>query len=124
MYEVDPLICPRCSAPMRALAVVGKPEEVRKTLLNLVNGGGRIRDRAGVPIEVRPERLQREGRRRSHRPGGAGSARAAREEGESILAGRFRAVQNRVGVLQQQLRGAAVAGIEGDTDAGCLFQDP
>ena len=32
VYEVDPLICPQCSAQMRVLAVITEPEEVRKIL--------------------------------------------------------------------------------------------
>ena len=39
VYEVDPLVCPRCSAPMRILAVVTEPEEVRKILRHLVKIG-------------------------------------------------------------------------------------
>jgi hypothetical protein len=33
VYEVDPLVCPRCSAPMRILAVITEPGEVCKILL-------------------------------------------------------------------------------------------
>jgi hypothetical protein len=39
VYEVDPLVCPRCSAPMRILAVITEPEEVRKILRHLVKSG-------------------------------------------------------------------------------------
>jgi hypothetical protein len=39
VYEVDPLVCPRCSAPMRILAVITEPEEVRKILHHLVKIG-------------------------------------------------------------------------------------
>ena len=39
VYEVDPLICPRCSAQMRILAVITEPEEVRKILRHLVKIG-------------------------------------------------------------------------------------
>jgi len=39
VYEVDPLICPRCSAQMRILAVITDPEEVRKILRHLVKIG-------------------------------------------------------------------------------------
>ena len=45
VYEVDPLVCPRCSAPMREIAayaesahpsaVITEPEEVRKDPDNL-----------------------------------------------------------------------------------------
>jgi len=39
VYEVDPLVCPRCSAPMRILAVITVPGEVRKILRHLVKIG-------------------------------------------------------------------------------------
>jgi hypothetical protein len=39
VYEVDPLVCPRCSAPMRLLAVITEPQEVRKILRHLVKIG-------------------------------------------------------------------------------------
>jgi len=39
LYEVDPLICPRCSAQMRILAVITEPEEVSKILRHLVKTG-------------------------------------------------------------------------------------
>jgi hypothetical protein len=39
VYEVDPLVCPRCSAPMRILAVITEPEEVHKILRHLVKIG-------------------------------------------------------------------------------------
>ena len=32
MYEVDPLECPRCHSPMKVIAVITEPEEVRKIL--------------------------------------------------------------------------------------------
>lgn len=39
VYEVDPLICPRCSAEMRVLAVITEPQEVLKILRHLVKIG-------------------------------------------------------------------------------------
>ena len=39
VYEVDPLECPRCGSPMRILAVITEPEEVRKILRHLVKIG-------------------------------------------------------------------------------------
>jgi hypothetical protein len=39
VYEVDPLVCPCCSAPMRILAVINEPQEVRKILRHLVKIG-------------------------------------------------------------------------------------
>jgi hypothetical protein len=39
VYEVDPLTCCRCGSPMRILAVITEPEEVRKILRHLVKIG-------------------------------------------------------------------------------------
>jgi hypothetical protein len=39
VYEVDPMICPRCSAQMRVLAVITEPQEIRKILRHLVKIG-------------------------------------------------------------------------------------
>ncbi len=39
VYEVDPSVGPRCSAPMRILAVITEPEEVRKILRHLLKIG-------------------------------------------------------------------------------------
>ncbi len=39
VYEVDPLICSRCGSPMRIIAVITEPEEVRKILRHLVKIG-------------------------------------------------------------------------------------
>jgi hypothetical protein len=39
VYGVDPLTCSRCGSPMRILAVITEPEEVRKILRHLVKVG-------------------------------------------------------------------------------------
>jgi hypothetical protein len=39
VYEVDPLTSSRCGSPMRILAVITQPEEVRKILRHLVKIG-------------------------------------------------------------------------------------
>jgi hypothetical protein len=39
VYEVDPLLCPKCSHEMRVLAVITDPAEVKKILRHLVNIG-------------------------------------------------------------------------------------
>jgi hypothetical protein len=39
IYEVDPLVCPRCFSPMRILAVITDPGEVKKILRHLVKIG-------------------------------------------------------------------------------------
>ena len=39
VYEIDPLVCPRCSCRMRILAVITAPAEVNKILRHLVKIG-------------------------------------------------------------------------------------
>ena len=39
VYKVDPLTCDRCGSPMRILAVITEPEEIRKILRHLVKIG-------------------------------------------------------------------------------------
>ena len=39
VYEVDPLECTRCHSPMKVIAVIIEPEEVRKILQHLVKVG-------------------------------------------------------------------------------------
>ncbi len=39
VYELDPLVCPRCHSDMRILAVITEPEEVRRILRHLVKIG-------------------------------------------------------------------------------------
>jgi hypothetical protein len=39
IYEVDPLVCPRCSSKMRVLAVITNPAEVNKILRHLIKIG-------------------------------------------------------------------------------------
>jgi hypothetical protein len=39
VYEVDPLECPRCHAPMNVIAVITDPDEVKKILRHLVKIG-------------------------------------------------------------------------------------
>ena len=39
VYEIDPLVCFRCSCPMRVLAVITAPAEVNKILRHLVKIG-------------------------------------------------------------------------------------
>jgi hypothetical protein len=39
IYEVDPLICPRCGSEMKLIAVITKPAEVGKILRHLVKTG-------------------------------------------------------------------------------------
>jgi hypothetical protein len=39
VYEVDPLTCSRCGSPMRILAVITDPDEVKKILRHLVKVG-------------------------------------------------------------------------------------
>jgi hypothetical protein len=39
VYEVVPLVCPRCGSPMRILALITEPQQVRKILLHLIKTG-------------------------------------------------------------------------------------
>jgi hypothetical protein len=39
VYEVDPLLCPRCGSEMRPVAIITDPAEVRKILRHLVKIG-------------------------------------------------------------------------------------
>ena len=39
IYEVDPLVCGRCGSPMRILAIITDPDEVKKILRHLVKTG-------------------------------------------------------------------------------------
>ena len=39
VYEADPLTCRRCGSPMRILAVITEPQQVRKILLHLIKTG-------------------------------------------------------------------------------------
>ncbi len=39
VYEADPLSCTRCRSPMKVIAVITEPEEVKKILRHLVKVG-------------------------------------------------------------------------------------
>ena len=39
VYEVDPMICDQCGSPMRILAIITNPQEVKKILHHLVKTG-------------------------------------------------------------------------------------
>ena len=39
VYEIDPLVCPRCGSEMRLIAVITDPAEVRTILRHLVKIG-------------------------------------------------------------------------------------
>ena len=39
VYEIDPLVCPRCGSEMRLIAVITDPAEVRKILRHLLKIG-------------------------------------------------------------------------------------
>jgi hypothetical protein len=39
VYEADPLICRHCGSPMRIVAVITEPQQVRKILLHLIKTG-------------------------------------------------------------------------------------
>ncbi len=39
VYEVDPMVCDRCGSPMRILAIITDPQEVKKILHHLARAG-------------------------------------------------------------------------------------
>lgn len=39
VYEIDPLVCPRCHSEIRILAVINEPQEIRKILRHLLKIG-------------------------------------------------------------------------------------
>jgi hypothetical protein len=39
VYEIDPLICPKCGSEMKVLAVIENPDEIRRILRHLVKIG-------------------------------------------------------------------------------------
>ena len=39
VYEVDPLVCPECGSPMKVIAIIQDPEEIKHILRHLVKVG-------------------------------------------------------------------------------------
>ena len=39
VYEVDPMVCPKCGAEMKVIAVIEDPDELRRILRHLVKIG-------------------------------------------------------------------------------------
>ena len=39
MYEIDPFICPQCRSEMKVLAIIKKPEEIKRILRHLAKQG-------------------------------------------------------------------------------------
>ncbi len=39
VYEVDPLVCPECGSPMRVIAVIQDPDEIKHILRHLIKIG-------------------------------------------------------------------------------------
>ncbi|GAH20361.1 unnamed protein product [marine sediment metagenome] len=39
IYETDTMVCPKCASPMKIIAVITDPEEVKKILRHLVKTG-------------------------------------------------------------------------------------
>jgi hypothetical protein len=53
VYEVDPLMCPRCTGPMRLIAFIEQPEVIEKILTHLGLWPIHIHSPpAGVPVGV------------------------------------------------------------------------
>ena len=39
VYEIDPMICPKCGSEMKVIAVIQEPEEIKRILRHLVKQG-------------------------------------------------------------------------------------
>jgi transposase len=39
VYEVDPMVCPKCGAEMKVIAIIEDPDELRRILRHLVKMG-------------------------------------------------------------------------------------
>jgi len=50
VYEVDPMVCPKCGRDMKVIAVIEDPDELRRILRHLVKIGR-------PPPGFRPDRL-------------------------------------------------------------------
>ena len=52
VYEVDPLVCPRCKGAMRVISFITEPRLIRRILDHLVGAGlsGRAPPRASVAV--------------------------------------------------------------------------
>lgn len=55
VYEVDPLVCPRCGGTMRILAFIEQPEVIAKILMHLGLWLAHVHSPpAGVPVAISP----------------------------------------------------------------------
>ena len=55
VYEADPLVCPRCTEPMRIIAFIEQPEVIEKILTHLGLWPTHIHSPpAGAPVVVFP----------------------------------------------------------------------
>ena len=55
VYEVDPLVCPRCAGAMRIIAFIEQPEVIEKILTHLGLWPAQAHSPpAGVPVAVFP----------------------------------------------------------------------
>ncbi len=55
VYEVDPLVCPRCGGAMRILAFIEQPEVIEKILIHLGLWPAPAHSPpAGVPVAIFP----------------------------------------------------------------------
>jgi predicted RNA-binding Zn-ribbon protein involved in translation (DUF1610 family) len=39
VYEVDPFVCPKCGAEMKAIAIIEDPDELKRILRHLIKIG-------------------------------------------------------------------------------------
>jgi hypothetical protein len=52
IYEVDPLICSRCSGQMRIIAFITEPRVVERILKHIADKGVDARSPPGAPIDL------------------------------------------------------------------------
>ena len=55
VYELDPLVCPKCGADMKVIAVIEDPDEIKRILQDLVKMG---RSPWAVPTGIRSRSAQ------------------------------------------------------------------
>ena len=55
VYEIDPLVCPRCNGPMKVIAVIDEPAVIRRILkhLHLWSPVARFKPARGPPVAAR-----------------------------------------------------------------------
>jgi hypothetical protein len=52
IYEVDPLVCPRCGGTMRIIAFITEPRVIGAILRHLAKKGVDARSRPSTPADI------------------------------------------------------------------------